>query len=148
MTDEQYFRSAVSGRSVIVADERDSVWAYLTEPGSVRPQRDCWLFNKPTAAATPDLNVYRAESLPPPAPASEIDAAGVLDTSRPVRWNVRWSADGEAALIVVDDEAVGVVAAREPSGISRHLISAGPWGRPWDAQLVARLGLNVRSHLS
>jgi hypothetical protein len=135
------FRSGVSGRAVIIADEGDSIWAYLTESGTIRPERDCWLFNKPTAANDPDLEQYRAASLPPPAPASVIDAAGVIDAPQAAHWSVRWSDDGTAAVVALDGVDIGVMAMAEPRGMSRHLREAGPWGRSWDAQFVERLGL-------
>jgi hypothetical protein len=134
-------RSEVSQRTVVIADEGDSVWAYLTRPDSLRPERDCWLFNKPSAAASPDLDRYREASLPPPAPASAIDPAGVLDSPASARWSVRWSDDGDAAAIVCDGVDVGLLAAGEPRGMARHLRERGPWGLPWDAQRVAGFGL-------
>jgi hypothetical protein len=130
-----------SGRTVIVADEGDSVWAYLTQSGSLRIERDCWLFNTASAATDPDLEHYRAASLPPPAPATIVTAAGVLAEPQAGRWNVRWSDAGDAAAVVLDGVDVGVMSVSEPRGMSRHLLEAGPWGRPWDAHVVARLGL-------
>lgn len=88
------FRSEASRRTLIIADEGDSVWAYLTEAGTLRPVRDCWLLNTPTATDAPDLERYRAEGRPPPAPASQIDAAGVK-MRRPQRVGAcvdRWMA--------------------------------------------------------
>src|SRR5262245_33655393 len=119
--------SKESGRTVIVAIEGDSVWAYLTQSGSLRIERDCWLFNTPTAAKDPDLEQYRAANLPPPTPATMVSEAGVLADPQTGRWDVRWSPTGDAAAIVVDGIDVGVLAVSEPRGMSRHLLEAGPW---------------------
>jgi hypothetical protein len=134
-------RSEASQRTIVVADEGDSVWVYLTRPGTLQPERDCWLFNKPSAADVPDLSRYRDASLPPPAPASTIDPAGILPSPESAAWSVRWSDDGEAAVVVCDAVDVGLLALSEQRGMARYLRERGPWGIPWDAQLVALLGL-------
>jgi hypothetical protein len=82
----------------------------------------------PTAATDPDLEHYRAASLPPPAPATMVAAAGVLAEPASGRWHARWSAAGDAAAVVLDGVDVGVLAVGEPRGMSRHLLEAGPWG--------------------
>jgi hypothetical protein len=55
--------SPASGRRAKFSEEVDSVWL-LTVSGSGRPERDCWLFNTPSAPAEPDMEVYRARSSP------------------------------------------------------------------------------------
>jgi hypothetical protein len=133
------FRSTVSGRHAIVSDEGDSIWLYLTSPGSTRPERDCWLLNKPSAAAEPHLPDYKTAGLPPPAPASIIDEAGVRELPSADRWSARWSSDGETVAIAVDGVEIGLATITEPRGIALYLTKTSPWGRPWDATLVARL---------
>ena len=132
-------RSAASNRAAIVAEDGDSVWLYLTGPGSTRPERDCWLLNTPSAASEPDPERYRSEGLPPPAPAEIIDPKGVQKAPEPKRWNFLWSPNGDAVAVAVDDIVIGVVAVAEARGFSRHLLRSGPWGNAWDPDVVARL---------
>jgi len=112
MTDELLvsFRSEVSGRTVVVSDEGDSVWGYLTRAGTLQPERDCWLFNTPEAPLSPDISEYRRTRRPPPAPAAMVGPGGVQDPPRAERWSVRWSQAGESVAIALD----GVDDVREP----------------------------------
>ena len=141
MTDELLvsFRSEVSGRTVFVSDEGDSVWGYLTHAGTLQPERDCWLFNTPGAPLSPDISEYRSTQRPPPAPAVMVGAGGVQDLPSAERWSVRWSRAGQSVAIALDGLDIGVIAAAERRGISRHLTQSGPWGGRWDDVLVARL---------
>jgi len=141
MTDELLvsFRSEVSGRTVVVSDEGDSVWGYLTRAGTLQPERDCWLFNTPEAPLSPDISEYRRTRRPPPAPAAMVGPGGVQDPPRAERWSVRWSQAGESVAIALDGVDIGVIAAAERRGISRHLTESGPWGGRWDEVLVGRL---------
>jgi hypothetical protein len=129
----------VSGRSAIISDEGDSVWLYLTSTSGDDFERDCWLFNKPSAAAEPDLEHYEAESLPPPAPAAYADAAGTRECPSEEHFELEWSEDGESALVLLDGVPLGLVSSHEEQGMPRHLLRESGWGRPWDDALVGRL---------
>ena len=133
------FRSEVSGRTVVISDEGDSVWGYLTRVATLQPDRDCWLFNKPAAPSTPDISEYRRVRRPPPVPARMIDPAGVRDVPNVDRWSVRWSPTGESVAIALEGVEIGVMTIAERSGMSRYLAEPGPWGRPWDEEAIARL---------
>ena len=133
------FESAVSERTALVADEGDSVWLYLTRPGATDVERDCWLFNKPSAARAPDFSTYEAADLPPPAPADIIVPGGVSDVPDEEHWSVRWSEDGETVAVAIDEVEIGVVSASEPRGFARYLSAASPWGNPWDPALLKQL---------
>ena len=104
MTDRLFlsFKSAISERNAIVSDEGESVWFYLTASASLRPERDCWLLNAPSAPLEPDVASYRGSGGPPPAPATFVDPQGVRDTPGPEHWHVQWSTDGHAAAILLD----------------------------------------------
>jgi hypothetical protein len=128
-----------SGRSAIIEDMGDSVWLFLTPPGGSGIDRDCWLFNKPSAAPEPDLEHYHGESLPPPVPASLRHAEAVRDVPAEERFSVRWSDDGEAVVIAVDGVDIGVAAMSEEHGMSRYLLAECGWGRPWDDAVLKRL---------
>jgi hypothetical protein len=128
-----------SGRIAIVSDEGDSVWLYLTRTSGDDFERDCWLFNKPSAPGMPDLDRYQADSVPPPAPAEYIDAAGTRECPSEERFQLQWSDDGESALLLLDGVPLGLVSSQEEHGVSRYLLRESGWGRPWDGALVQRL---------
>jgi hypothetical protein len=133
------FDCEASGRSAIVEDMGDSVWLFLTPPGDSGIDRDCWLFNKASAAAQPELGKYEAESLPPPVPAQLMQAEGTRDVPAEERWSARWSDDGQSVVVAVDGIDLGVASMSEEHGMSRYLTQDCGWGRPWDDALLKRL---------
>jgi len=131
-------RSSASGRSAIVSDEGTSVWLYLTEVGSTKPTRDCWLLSNPSASAH-SLGFYRSRSLPPPAPITAVDSRGVVEPPSADRWSFLWSADGDAVAAATDGLVLGLAAMTHPRGFARYIVTSGPWGEPWDSALFDQL---------
>jgi hypothetical protein len=128
-----------SGRSAIIEDMGDSVWLFLTPPGESGIDRDCWLFNKASARAQPDLEEYESESLPPPVPLNLIHPEGTREVPAEERWSARWSDDGHSVVVAVDGVDLGVASMSEEHGMSRYLLEECGWGRPWDDAVMKRL---------
>lgn len=133
------FDSEASGRTAVIADEGDSVWVYLTRPDDSAIERDCWLFNKPSAPAEPEPDDYQGEGTPPPAPARFLVAKGPEPMPDERSYGVRWSKDGHAAAVLINGVPIGVVAAHWTQGMSRFLCETCAWGRPWDQAELASL---------
>ena len=135
---------AESGRRALMADEGDSVWLYLTEPGVETIHADCWLYNRvdaPSAAALKErFASYRARGLPPPAPA-DLVLPEALRPVHPGASEIRfvWSRDGEGVAAWERGELVGFIAPGQRRGFSRFLIGSGPWGAPLDLDLYEEL---------
>jgi hypothetical protein len=128
-----------SGRSAIIDDMGDSVWLLLTPPGGSGIDRDCWLFNTPSAPAEPDLEKYESESVPPPVPARLMHPEGAREVPAEERWSARWSDDGHSVVVAVDGIDIGVASASEEKGMSRYLLEECGWGRPWNDAALKRL---------
>lgn len=126
-----------SRRWAVVANEGASVWLYLTEPDGKKPIADCWLLN--TALAPTDLHEYRAGMSAPPATQAYAgpDSRGPVPVEGTVEF--RWSDDGESVAVLVNGDLLGFIAAGSKRGFSKHLVAAGPFGRPLDRGLYARL---------
>lgn len=133
------FESHASGRKAVVAEERDSVWLYLTTPGALRPERDYWLLNTPHAPEAPDLAAYRGSAGPPPAPRADIEPSGVRESPSAERWEVRWADDGDAVIVLLDGLAIGLCAMSLDRGVTRFLRRPGAWGMPWDPAVVSAI---------
>jgi hypothetical protein len=126
-----------SDRVAIVADEGESVWLYLTEPGGEPVARDCWLINRVPAPTAESLQARREElrerQLPPPAPQEVVHGPaqleGVLDASR---VSFAWTPDGDGVGAWIDGALAGFILADEPRGRSARLRVSCPWGEPMD----------------
>ena len=133
MTEEIHLtsRSALSGRTAVIAEERDSVWLYLCPPDQDRPETACWILNTSHAPAEPDRTVYRALSSPPPVPA-RYAAPSAPDPHRG-HWRLLWAEDDSAVAALLDDQAMAFVVAGQPRGHARYVLEgAQPWALPWD----------------
>lgn len=142
MADEELwleFDCEASGRTAIIEDLGDSVWLFLTPPDESSIERDCWLFNKSSAPAEPEVERYRARSLPPPVPAALRHPEGTRDVPAEERFGARWSDDGDSVIISVDGGDVGMASAVQELGMSRYLLEACGWGEPWDDAVIKRL---------
>lgn len=133
-----------SGRAAAVADEGDSVWLYVTEPGGDRIVAGCWLFNRVPAPGGDDVEAraaeYEARGEPPPAPGEVVGHEARLDGPlEGGRVRFVWSTDGESVAVSIDGELAGFVAGGEPGGYSAQLRVECAWGRPLDLTLYAEL---------
>lgn len=131
--------SAESDRTAVVAESKDSVWLYLTEPGDDAPCLSCWLFNTPGAPGDPDVDAYVADGVPPPAPRESIEPQGVFAIPEGGHWELIWSSDGHAVAALLDDELLGVIGSTQQRVHARYLLRAGPWGEAWDDAGAAEL---------
>ena len=138
MAGELVFSATDTGsrRSIIVAREIDSVWCYLTAPGSMSPVADCWLFNLVEAPET--LVNYRGIDGVPPATARLTSQPSALALPPTEEFSAVWSSDGEAAAIAVRDRVLAFLLAPQEHGYCRYLNLASPYGKPFDADLFSR----------
>jgi len=134
-----------STRSAIVADEGDSVWLYLTEPGEETITGDCWLANKGAALGREELraqsDLYRAQDVPLPAPREVLTVAAHPGQETPSAESLdfRWTTDGEGVAILVDHVVLACIPPGARRGYNRNLVVAGPWGTPLDIALTRTL---------
>jgi hypothetical protein len=126
-----------SGRWAVFEDDGTSAWLYLTQPNTMEPVADCWLYNRVPAPAPGDVQRYRDG--PPPA---STDYAST-DSTRPMPDEAaiafRWSPDGESVAVWIEQEPVGFIAHGQPRGFARHVKKTGPWGQTWDPALYQSL---------
>lgn len=129
----------VSRRWAVVEDDGCVAWLYLTEPDTLKPVADCWLYNR---VVTPSqFDSIRSE--PPLVPQSH---AGVGATSQPpaeesVRF--RWSPDGESVAVFFDDELIGFIARGHQRGFSRHIRVSGAFGSVLDTELFQKVFVQI-----
>ncbi|MGL6476421.1 hypothetical protein [Aeromonas hydrophila] len=129
-------RHPVSHKAAILADEGTSVWLYMTDSGSDYPVADCWLLN--TVPSPEHLNGYRGDSAPPAilkfvVPGSEGDAPLESDIE------LRWAPDGHSVALLVKGTPLGFIAQGNKHGYSKNLVTASPFGMPFEQELYERL---------
>lgn len=129
-------RHPVSHKAAILADEGTSVWLYMTDSGSDYPAADCWLLN--TVPSPEHLNEYCGNNAPPAilkfvVPSSEGDAPLESDIE------LRWAPDGHSVALLVKGTPLGFIAQGSKHGYSKNLVTASPFGMPFEQELYERL---------
>ena len=128
------WNSVESGRHAEVCEELDSVWLYLSEPGSFKVAVASWLLNTPEAPAEPAREPYRARAAPPPLPAVSLLPGGVTQVPAENRWSARWGREGHSVAVLLDNRPIGWAEAPSKRGFALYVrAGAEPWARPWVA---------------
>ena len=127
-------RCPASGREAQVSEEIDSIWLYLTLPGSLKVDTAVWLLNTPAAPAEPAREPYRSQAAPPPLPARLLLPGGICPVPGMERWRLVWSQNGLAAAALLDEKAIGFVQAGKRRGHALFVMDgAQSWALPWDS---------------
>ncbi len=126
-----------SRRSVMVINEGDSVWAYLSAPGSMTPVSDSWMLN--LIDAPDSLAAYRDNAQVPPATVRFTTQPNAMTAPETEMLSSIWSEDGEAVAVLVRDRVLAFMQANRKTGFSRFLSTSGPFGEPFDPALFNQL---------
>lgn len=118
----------LSKRHVVLEDDGQTIWLYLTLRDSVRPVTDVWVYNR---VERPGARVTSSAPSPPPATAEFLGDTGRIEFPLAHDWSFVWSADGEAVAVVMDGKPVAFVRSQQKPGLSRQLSQDGPYGHVW-----------------
>ena len=126
--------SEQSQRHAILAHDSRTGWVYLhapsSDPESTGPvEATCFAYNRCELIDVKDVQSYRPGP-PPIAKGYGFDAAVCPDPTDH-QWRLVWSRDGEAVLLVRDEECWCLTSIAEPRGYSKAIRAEGPWGSPW-----------------
>ena len=127
-------------RYAILANEGDSVWLYLTAPGDARIVADVWVANVIEAPQAMDLEPYRSQSRPPPAPADVVGEGAQIEAPGSVDWKFLWMEDGEGIQVILNGSPRAALLASAKRGLCRAVAVEGPWGAPWPTDDADFLG--------
>jgi hypothetical protein len=117
-------------RWAILDDDGTSAWLTVTEPDVPRPVGDCFVYN----CRMPEANLPSSQdrSGPPPITTRFASELAHRPNVSSERVRVAWTARGDAAVVLLDDEPVALLVVGEKNGYSRGIAVDGPYGHPWD----------------
>jgi hypothetical protein len=127
----------LSLRWAVFEDDGVSGWLYLTEPRQMRPVADCWIYNRIEDIAASAFSITPGS--PPPACTEFIIPGAQYARRDSPEVAFEWTLDGEGVAVRINGTPVGFIAPGTAKGYSRFLAMESPWGKPWDAELFARL---------
>jgi hypothetical protein len=126
--------SSTSRRHAMVADDGCTGWLYLHAP-SENPQQSgavdatCFVFNRGEPIDVAEVSKYRPA--PPPIATGYASKSARCAEPETHQWRLVWSIDGEAVLLMKDDELWCLITPGRPRGYSRAIQAEGPWGSAW-----------------
>ncbi len=123
-------KNSTSCRWAIFEDDKVSGWLYLTSANEKKPVGDCWIYNRIKAPSPSEIKNYR--NGPPPASSDFCDSNIFVLPTDNISIIFRWSNDGNAVALIVDNISLGYIIAGNRGGYSRNLIRNGPWGNVFD----------------
>jgi hypothetical protein len=126
-----------SHRDAILADDGRTGILYLHGPTDApehtgQVEASCFAFNRVEPIEPSDVRRYR----PGPPPIAQGYASNVAVCRWPMAdaWELLWSLDGEAVVLVRNGEPWAIASLAQRTGLSRAIETPGPWGHPWSVK--------------
>jgi hypothetical protein len=125
-------------RHAILADDGLTGILYLHAP-SDNPDKTgeieatCFAFNRIQPIETKDVHSYRPN--PPPIAKGYASKNAVCLEPKSHKWEILWSLDGAAAVLMRDGKPWALVSLAERRGLSKAIQTQGPWGSPWSDEV-------------
>jgi hypothetical protein len=123
-----------SHRHAILADDGVTGILYLHAPSddaskTGEVEATCFVYNRVEPIDSKDVQSYRPNR--PPVAKGHASENAVCQRPEWHTWELRFSTDGRAALLVRDCKPWAIVSLDAPRGISKAIEAPGPWGSPW-----------------
>lgn len=127
-----------SRRHAILADDGATGILYLHAPSddaakTAEVEATCFAYNRVDPIDAKDVHRYRPK--PPPIARGYASKDAVCRRPETHKWDVKFSTDGTAALLVRDDEPWAIVSLDARRGLSKAIETEGPWGSPWSGEV-------------
>lgn len=139
--DEEYLVCLYSEdghRHAILADNGVTGILYLHAPsddpltfGAV--EATCFAYNRVDPIDKEDVKKYRPN--PPPIAKGYASKDAVCREPELHQWQLTFSADGTAVLLMKDGEPWAMASLGDPYGFSKAIEVSGPWGSPWSKEV-------------
>jgi hypothetical protein len=138
--------SGSSHRQAILIDDGVTGILYLhassddaTRTGDV--EATCFAYNRIDPIDPKDVKHYRPK--PPPIATPYASQQAVCHTPGTYQWNINFSSDGTAVVLIRDGHPWAMASLAAPRGYSCAIKSPGPWGNPWSNEAYLATEWNV-----
>jgi hypothetical protein len=130
--------SEVSHRHAMLVDDGITGIIYMHAPSDNAEttgeiEATCFAYNRVDPIDPKEVKRYRPS--PPPIARGYASKDAVCRTPESHNWNLRFSSDGTAVLLLRDGKPWAMVSLDEPRGFSKAIEAPGPWGNPWSIEV-------------
>ncbi len=127
------FRSNASGRHATVEDDGYSAWLYLTRQTKYEVVVTVFVYSR---VELPEFKVMPFGKNGPPLLLRQFGTAVAVQKQVPeAALRIKFSHDGNAAVVFLRGEPWAFVVYDQMRGHSKSISKSGPFGMPWDEQL-------------
>ena len=140
--------STRSHRHAILADDGLTGILYLNAPSDNATRTGDvaatgFAYNRIEPIDPKDVKNFRPK--PPPIAKPYASQLAVCQTPGNHKWNIIFSVDGTAVVLIRDGQHWAMVSLAAPRGYSRAIESPGPWGSPWSNEVYLETEWEVRT---
>ena len=118
----------ITGRTLIIEEDENVGWAYITKPFCVEIHTDCWLYNKIDNIYRIDISKFK--NMPPPAPVEVLINGYVsyncLDENS---LSVHWSECGNVVHIYLNNSILAIIDILKKESFNINLSVDCEWGK-------------------
>ncbi len=120
-----------TGRYLIIDEDENSIWAYLTRPNSLEIEKDCFLGSRTKIINDDfDIKAYKDRDRPPPITREYFSENGYLPDLKASNLSVTWFEDG-TVLIKINEQPFLVFFDNDKRGFSKSIAKNGSYGNAW-----------------
>lgn len=120
-----------TGRFVVVDEDENSIWAYLTFPFEERIDKDCFLGSRRKIEIEElDFKKYKRKQIPPPMTKDFSTKESYLPDLKVEEISVDWRGNGKVVL-KINGKPFLYFADDEDKGFSKSISKNGIYGKAW-----------------
>ena len=120
-----------TGRFIIVDEEENSIWAYLTFPYEERIDKDCYLGSRIKIEIEEfDIKEFKRKQIPPPMTKKFSTTESHLPNLREEDIQVNWGVNGNVILLIGGNPFL-FFTEDEDKGFSKSISNNGNYGNKW-----------------
>jgi len=126
----------VSGRCVILEDNGNSAWLYLTPKSGEGIEKVAFAYSP--IEPTDELNKEEIAKGNPPVlykKLASLDA--VIDSAKEVDFTFKWSSNGESITLLYKDKPIAMIHEEYQRGFSIALSEQSGFGEPWNQKVYS-----------
>ena len=126
----------VSARSVILEDNGNSAWLYLTLKSGEGIEKDAFAYSP--IEPIEELNKEELAKGNPPTLYRKIASEyAVINSAKETDFYFKWSTDGESIAVLYKNKPIAMIHKEHKRGFSNALTQASSFGEPWNQKVYS-----------
>ena len=129
----------ITGRSLIIEEDENSIWAYLTLPNEMDIDKDCFLASRHKITEKIDnMDYWRSRQMPPPMTQEYSTNHGSFQQIEEKDINIRWIDQGN---VIIELKGTPFLFFHHDfrKGFCKSIKKDGGYGKEWDEEIYRKM---------